>query len=65
MPTSSGAAQASVARSPLDAHAYVVQLVEGAKFVEVVTRLGFFWALINELPSGVPGHRGHSENLVP
>ena len=36
----------------LGVNAYVVKPVDFQKFVESVRQLGFFWAIINELPPG-------------
>jgi hypothetical protein len=40
----------------LGANAYVVQPVQFAEFVEAVTRVGAFWAILNEAPPASVAH---------
>jgi hypothetical protein len=39
----------------LGVNAYVVKPIRLDEFVEAVSRLGVFWALVNELPPGQGG----------
>jgi CheY-like chemotaxis protein len=51
--TSSREEQDLIASYDLNVNAYVVKPVDFAGFIETVTQLGVFWAVINERPPGV------------
>jgi CheY-like chemotaxis protein len=55
MLTSSREEQDLVESYRLGVNAYVVKPVDFAQFVEAVSRLGMFWAVINEPPPGSVG----------
>jgi len=50
--TSSREEQDLVRSYELGVNAYVVKPMQFAQFVEAVTRLGVFWAVLNEVPPG-------------
>lgn len=53
--TSSREEQDLVKSYQLGANAYVVKPVNFQEFVEAVKQVGFFWAVLNEVPGRVPG----------
>jgi CheY-like chemotaxis protein len=55
MLTSSREEQDLVESYRLGANAYVVKPVDFTRFVEAVSRLGMFWAVVNEPPPGSVG----------
>src|SRR5436309_12632194 len=56
MVTSSRVEQDLVRSYELGVNAYVVKPVDFQKFVECIKQIGFFWAVINEVPPGrIPG----------
>jgi CheY-like chemotaxis protein len=58
MLTSSREEQDLVESYRLGVNGYVVKPVDFGRFVEVVTQLGMFWAVVNEPPPGSVGRTG-------
>ena len=62
--TSSREEQDLVTIYGLGANAYVVKPVDFEKFVTTVSKLGFFWAVLNEPPPSAGNHSAPTEDPV-